>query len=50
MDDAEADRLFIERLREILGGIRGLQTVQPTDSAHGQITPWMRATSLDVAR
>ena len=53
MDDAHADRLFVERLREILGGIRGLQTVQPTGSAHAQITPWMRrvrSTALDERR
>lgn len=53
LDDAHADRLFIERLREILGGIRGLQTVQPTASGHEQITPWMRSlrsTPLDHRR
>lgn len=42
MDPGDADRLFVERLREILGGIRGLQTVQPSRSGHEQITPWMR--------
>ncbi len=42
LDPGEADRLFVGRLREILGGIRGLQTVQPSRSGHEQITPWMR--------
>lgn len=42
LDDSSADRLLVERLREILGGIRGLQTVQLTGSAPEQITPWMR--------
>jgi hypothetical protein len=42
MDDAEADRLFVERLRDVLGSIRDLQTVQPSGSGHEEITPWMR--------
>jgi hypothetical protein len=53
LDDVQADRLFIERLREILSGIRGLQTVHSTSSGHEQITMWMRATrasTLDQRR
>lgn len=44
MDAAEADRLFIKRLQEILGGLRNLPSIR-TDGAAGQvqITPWMRS-------
>lgn len=42
LDDAAADRLFVERLQEILGSIRGLQQVQSVDTGHEEITPWMR--------
>jgi hypothetical protein len=53
MDDAAADRLFVERLRDILGSLRGLPTVQPAGTAHAEITPWMRrlrAAPLDERR
>ncbi len=54
MDAAKADRLFIERLQEILGGLRNLPSIR-TDEVAGQvqITPWMRslrATPLDGRR
>ncbi len=42
LDDAEADRLFVERLQEILDSIRGVQAVQPASSQYGEVTPWMR--------
>ena len=53
LDGTRADRLFIERLRDTLDGIRGLQLVQPADAAHEEITPWMRelrAAPLDERR
>jgi hypothetical protein len=42
LDSAAADRLFIERLREILDSIRDLQAVQPEDHQYEEVTPWMR--------
>jgi hypothetical protein len=53
LDDAAADTLFVERLRDVLGGIRDLPTVQSSTTAHEEITPWMRtlrAAALDVRR
>jgi hypothetical protein len=53
MDDAAADRLFVERLTDVLGGIRDLPTVQQTGAVHEEITPWMRqlrAAPLDTRR
>ncbi|MGY1623432.1 DUF4231 domain-containing protein [Geodermatophilus sp. SYSU D00965] len=42
LDGAAADRLFVERLREILRSIRDLQAVQPEDHQYEEVTPWMR--------
>jgi hypothetical protein len=42
LDDARADELLVERLREILSGIRELAVVHPTGAPREQITPWMR--------
>ena len=42
LDDAAADRLFVERLREVLDTIRDLQRVQPSRAGHEEITGWMR--------
>jgi hypothetical protein len=42
LDDAAADRLFVERLQELLGTLRELPTVQSAAGAHEEITPWMR--------
>lgn len=42
LDDARADELLVERLREILGGIRDIPAVHPADAPREQITPWMR--------
>ncbi|WP_448609986.1 DUF4231 domain-containing protein [Geodermatophilus sp. URMC 60] len=42
LDDAEADRIFVERLREILGNIRNLEKIQPAGSGQLEVTPWMR--------
>jgi hypothetical protein len=42
LDDAAADRLFVERLREVLDTIRDLQRVQPSRAGHEEITDWMR--------
>jgi len=53
MDDAAADKLFVERLRDVLGSIRDLQTVQTAGTTHEEITPWMRrlrAAPLDERR
>ena len=44
LDAARADELFVERLREILGGIRDLAVVHPVGGSREQITPWMRTT------
>ena len=43
LDAAAADRLFVERLRDVLGALRELPTVQRATTAHEEITPWMRA-------
>ena len=53
MDDAAADRLFVERLADVLGGIRDLPTVQQTPSSPEEVTTWMRglrASPLDRRR
>jgi hypothetical protein len=42
LDDAAADQLFVERLREVLSTLRELATVQPAATTHEEITPWMR--------
>ncbi len=48
VDDAEADRLFVERLGEILGQVSTLHMMPPENDAE-QLTPWMRATrALDL--
>lgn len=43
LDAATADQLFVERLRDVLGALRELPTVQRAASAREEITPWMRA-------
>ena len=43
LDAARADQLFVERLRDVLGALRELPTVQRATTAHEEITPWMRA-------
>ncbi|MBM7807529.1 hypothetical protein JOD57_003366 [Geodermatophilus bullaregiensis] len=43
MDAAEADRLFVERLREILGGLRNLPSIRTEVTGQVQVTPWMRS-------
>ncbi|MGY1592716.1 DUF4231 domain-containing protein [Geodermatophilus sp. SYSU D00708] len=42
LDGAAADRLFVERLREILASIRDLQAVEPEDHQYEEVTQWMR--------
>jgi hypothetical protein len=53
MSAADADRVFVTRLREILDGIRDVSDIRAAVPAGVQITPWMqqlRAASLDDRR